>query len=442
MLHQENLKIERICPECGYQLNSSKSIRCENCHHELLETKSDLGKAEVHSDRETNGKKSSTGFFNGSKKRSVTGSLFLLTRNKQHFLRSFRSFTFNRVKIVIPIALILGSIAFPTVVKLLGRKETELSSYRENQERLEPATDPTIPKIAKYSDIQSVENVPNGVFTYGGSNCFAALVREGFHQEIAATHPDYQLQYLDSDLRGCSANLEPLFDGSLSFAQNARSLTKEDYQLARSKGLRLQSAIVAFDSVVPYIHETNKVRSLTIQQLRDIYLGEITNWQEVGGIDLPITIVALNSERDGDVRLLLDDLAEPATADRFKSDRAIITTDYTSAISTVSRNRGGISLASAAILKGQESIQPIALATNETNPPIAALLADGSINSQALDIQAYPLMRSLSVVVRQDDSIDSRAGIAYINFLTSRQGREFILKAGFFPVSVGIETIN
>ena len=57
MLHQENLKIERICPECGYELNSSKYIRCENCHHELLETKSDLGKAEVHSDRETNGKK-------------------------------------------------------------------------------------------------------------------------------------------------------------------------------------------------------------------------------------------------------------------------------------------------------------------------------------------------------------------------------------------------
>ena len=359
-------------------------------------------------------KKSFTGFFNGSKKRSVTGSLFSLTRNKQHFLRSLRSFTFNRVKIVIPIALILGSIAFPTVVKLLGRKETELSSYRDNQERLEPATDPTIPKIAKYDDFESVNNVPNGVFTYGGANCFAALVREGFHQKITAIHPNYQLRYLDSEF----TNLKPLIDGSLSFAQNASPLTKEDYQLARSRGLRLQSSIVAFDSVVPYINRANKVKFLTLQQLRDIYLGKITNWQEVGGIDLPITIVALSSERDGDVRLLLEGQKSAP-----RSNSLITVKNHTSAISTVSRNRSAISLASAAILKGQDSVQPLALAANPTNPPISAILKNGSINLQALDIQAYPLVRSLSIVIRQEDSPGSRAGIAYINFLTSNEGR-------------------
>ena len=120
---------------------------------------------------------------------------------------------------------------------------------------------------------------------------------------------------------------------------------------------------------------------------------------------------------------------------KINSDRLIIAKNHTRAISTVSRNRNAIALASAAILKGQDSVQPIALAANETNPPIAALLSDGSVNLQALDIQAYPLMRSLSIVTRQDNSIGSRAGIAYINFLNSHEGREFILKAGFFSVS-------
>ena len=32
-----------------------------------------------------------------------------------------------------------------------------------------------------------------------------------------------------------------------------------------------------------------KIKSLTLDQLRDIYTGKITNWQKLGGSDLPIT---------------------------------------------------------------------------------------------------------------------------------------------------------
>lgn len=437
MLNRENTKIDRVCPKCGYELNSSRNTRCENCHNELLETKSNIGFTEVHGDCTLSSAKQRE-----TATEAKRDSLFSFVKNKQNLLQiqnlgSFPKLIFNQSRLKITIALILSSIAIPITINAitkssLEKTETVLNSdltLSEAQgDRLELKSDSSKAKIAKYSDLQSIENVPNGIFTYGGSNCFAALVREGFHQEIAAAHPNYQLQYLDSEFTGCSANLEPLLDGSWAFAQNARPLTKEDYQLARSRGLKLQSAIVAFDSVVPYIHETNKVKSLTVQQLRDIYLGKITNWKEVGGIDSTITIVALNSERDGDVRLLLK-------GQKLKSDSVITVRNHTSAISTVSRNRSAIALASAAILKGQESIKPIALATNETNLPIAALLADGSVNLEALDIQAYPLMRSLSVVTRQDNSIGSRAGIAYINFLNSHEGREFILKAGFFPVS-------
>ena len=45
------------------------------------------------------------------------------------------------------------------------------------------------------------------------------------------------------------------------------------------------------DEIVPIVHKSNTVRSLTWQQLKAIHTGAIKNWKEVGGPDLPITIV-------------------------------------------------------------------------------------------------------------------------------------------------------
>lgn len=40
-----------------------------------------------------------------------------------------------------------------------------------------------------------------------------------------------------------------------------------------------------------FVHESNPVTSLTKQQIKDIYMGKITNWKEVGGKDMPIVVV-------------------------------------------------------------------------------------------------------------------------------------------------------
>ena len=54
----------------------------------------------------------------------------------------------------------------------------------------------------------------------------------------------------------------------------------------------LTSTVVAQDGIVIIVHPTNKVDNLTMDQIRGIFNGTITNWKEVGGIDAPITIVS------------------------------------------------------------------------------------------------------------------------------------------------------
>lgn len=59
---------------------------------------------------------------------------------------------------------------------------------------------------------------------------------------------------------------------------------------------RLWGAPVAQDGIAAILHPANGVESLTLNQLREIYQGRLTNWRELGGADLPIIVI---SREDG-----------------------------------------------------------------------------------------------------------------------------------------------
>ncbi|MBD5807457.1 phosphate ABC transporter substrate-binding protein [Limosilactobacillus walteri] len=54
---------------------------------------------------------------------------------------------------------------------------------------------------------------------------------------------------------------------------------------------KLDDNIVAVSGIVPVVNRDLGVTNLTMDQLQQIFTGKITNWQEVGGPDLPITVV-------------------------------------------------------------------------------------------------------------------------------------------------------
>jgi phosphate transport system substrate-binding protein len=63
------------------------------------------------------------------------------------------------------------------------------------------------------------------------------------------------------------------------------SPSEAELGLAESKGIALTIKPVCYDSFVFITHKENPVDTLTVEQIRDIYSGKITNWNEVGGGD-------------------------------------------------------------------------------------------------------------------------------------------------------------
>ena len=68
----------------------------------------------------------------------------------------------------------------------------------------------------------------------------------------------------------------------------------EQLSYAAEKGVELEMTEIGREAFVFFVNSENPVESLTAEQVRDIFSGEITNWSEVGGENLPVDAVSRN----------------------------------------------------------------------------------------------------------------------------------------------------
>lgn len=61
--------------------------------------------------------------------------------------------------------------------------------------------------------------------------------------------------------------------------------SKKYLELAEKSGKELAMTPIGKEAFVFFVHADNPVQSLTIEQIQGIYSGEITNWQQVGGLN-------------------------------------------------------------------------------------------------------------------------------------------------------------
>ncbi|MDP2892363.1 MAG: phosphate ABC transporter substrate-binding protein [Bacillota bacterium] len=71
-------------------------------------------------------------------------------------------------------------------------------------------------------------------------------------------------------------------DGSADIGMSSRELKDEEKPLNEYK--------LCLDGIAIVVHPDNPVSNLTKEQVKKIYLGEITNWKDVGGNDAPINL--------------------------------------------------------------------------------------------------------------------------------------------------------
>jgi len=309
-----------------------------------------------------------------------------------------------------------------------------------------PAAATFVPPVF-YTTIKEVPDVPKGIINYGGSTTFAPLRNPIIEKAIAQYHPGFTLRYTEpprsdssgeksSGLKpGSGAGIEMLLDKQLSFAQSSRPLKLSEYEKAQKMGFTVYQVAVAIDGIALYIHPDIKVAGLTLEQVKQIFTGQITNWQDLGGSNLPIKLFIRNLKDGGTVEFfskeLLDEVPFPTDATEVR--------DTTDGIRKVSQTPGGIGFATAAEVVNQETVASMPLAKVGSNF-ISPGNGSGQVNKAAFADGSYPITRRLFIIIRRENldnlknSLDEQAGLAYANMLLSTEGQRWIEQENFVPI--------
>lgn len=252
------------------------------------------------------------------------------------------------------------------------------------------------------SAAESAAGTLSGNVATGGStsmkNVIAALT-EGF----AEVEPGVTVSY---DPTGSGAGITGATDKTLDIGLSSRAL-KDDEKSA------VDGTIVALDGIAIVVNKDSKVADLTVEQLKKMFTGEITNWKDVGGDDGEIVLVgreAGSGTRDG-FESIVDVKDSCKYAQELTATGAVI--------SAVEANPLAIGYASLSAVG-----DTVAMVTVEGVECSEDTVKDGS----------YKIQRPFVFVTNKSGALSEQAQ-AFVDFATSKDAADLIRTAGAVPVN-------
>lgn len=238
--------------------------------------------------------------------------------------------------------------------------------------------------------------------TISGTQTVANLVIP-LTRAFMARNPDFYFDFVISD---SAAGIAEVSNGKADIGMSLRDLNVDEQRLPGS----LKVLPLAYQGIIVVANLQNPIEQLTLDQLQAIFTGEINNWQELGGPDLPITVIQQDSEM----------------VDYFQTE--VIKTGPADAIQTISvPNDTGVR-ADVAALKGAIGLLPQILRDRS----IKALAINGiQPTVQYISAQEYPLIQPLLLVIPAQPSDEIQL---WLDFMSSDECDQKIVLEGMEPV--------
>ena len=201
---------------------------------------------------------------------------------------------------------------------------------------------------------------------------------------------------------GSGAGITAVQEGTCDIGLSSRALKDEE------KAAGLKETVLAYDGIAIIVHPDNPVSDLSIEQIAQLYTGEITNWKDVGGNDAQVVLIgreAASGTRDG---------FESITGTKDKCQYRQELTSTGDVITAVSQNPDAIGYASLASIKDS----------------VKALNVDGVTPSEAsVKDGSYKVQRPFVLVTVEGKAL-SEAAQSFFDYVTSADAADIIAKAG------------
>jgi phosphate transport system substrate-binding protein len=249
------------------------------------------------------------------------------------------------------------------------------------------------------------------IVTVKGSDTMV-LLGQRWAEEFLKVNADASVQVTGG---GSGTGLAALLNGTTDIAMSSRKIKPEEAAQAKQRfNVEPKELTVATDGITFYVHESNPLDALTRQQLKGMYMGDIVNWKEVGGLDEPIVLISRESSSGTYLFVrerVLDNEDFAPEAQTLPGTAAVV--------NAVSKEKHGIGYGGGAYAKGVKELK--VKQGEEAIAPTPENIRSGR----------YPLSRGLFFYTRGEPSGDVRR---YIDFALSPKGQEIVTEVGYFPV--------
>ncbi|MGN7479435.1 phosphate ABC transporter substrate-binding protein [Solibacillus silvestris] len=206
---------------------------------------------------------------------------------------------------------------------------------------------------------------------------------------------------------GSSAGITNAMNGVSQIGMSSRDLKQEEIDSG------IEELAIAYDGIVVVAHPSNPVKDLTMEQVKQIFTGEITNWKEVGGKDMEIVVV---SREDGSgSRDAFQEIVGYESGQLIRN--AIVASGNGNIKTTVATNKHAVGFISFEYIDETVSAMDINGVKAE-----AGNVLDGN----------YELSRPF-VFVYKDDAPE--AAMRFMEFILSGEGQEIVEAAGAIPLT-------
>ncbi len=114
-------------------------------------------------------------------------------------------------------------------------------------------------------------------------------IADAFAEAFMKTHEDASITVKKT---GSGDGAAALIDGRATVATMSRFMKDSEFAKAVENGVMPVAHVVGMDGVAVIVHPSNPISELTTEQLRQIYTGQVTNWSQLGGPNMPIVAIS------------------------------------------------------------------------------------------------------------------------------------------------------
>lgn len=178
----------------------------------------------------------------------------------------------------------------------------------------------------------------------------------------------------------------------------------EQLAYAKEKGVELELVPIGSDAFVFIVNANNPVSDITIDQIKGIYSGKITNWRELGGKNVPIAAMRRNKNSGSQTAL-----------EKIMGDTPI-KPDYTALFGSP------IGFSFRYYVTGMLAEGGVKILTINGVAPTTETIADGT----------YPVSGNLYAVYRKGETNENV--YKAVDFMLSPEGQKIVEKSGYIPI--------